>query len=263
MKKKEVSRHSVRMLPSNNLCDLVTYEVENYGPADFVENIQVGNGQFRRERSLMPFQYLDRRADSFKWELYGQQVGEIKGITNAFVFNFHMWRKEGKGLYIFSGTKGSGKTLLACCLANELMERLDICVKFVSIPELLEMTKDSYKDYSKREDLDGIRMAELLIIDDIGVEMKKEWVDSVLFRLIDWRYTGKRVTIFTSNIDIDSLKLDDRIIDRIFDMCIPLHLPEVSVRRKLAEEKNNFFTRDAMKENALTRVDALMGASNQ
>lgn len=51
----------------------------------------------------------------------------------------------------------------------------------------------------EKEDLEKIRTAELLILDDIGAETKKEWIDTELFRLIDYRYSNKRVTIFTSN----------------------------------------------------------------
>lgn len=131
--------------------------------------------------------------------------------------------------------------MLSCCLANELMERLDLVVKFISIPELLEMTKKSFSNFSEKTELDSIRKAELLVLDDIGTEMKKEWVDSVLFRLIDWRYTNKLVTIFTSNIEIDKLKLDERITDRIYEMCIPLALPEKSIRRENSNRKNDEF----------------------
>ncbi len=235
------------MGPSNNFCDLVGYEVENYGHADFVENIEVGNGEFRRARAMLPFAYLNAKACDFKWDVYGQSTEAQKKIVNAFLLNFWKWRKAGKGLYIFSRTKGSGKTMLACCLANEVLGKLDMCVKFISIPEFLELTKDSYKDAAKRADIDGMRTAELLIIDDIGTEMKKEWVDSVLFRLIDWRYTNKLVTIFTSNVEMEDLKLDDRITDRIYDMCIQVNLPEKSIRRQKAKRENDSFMEEVLK----------------
>lgn len=235
------------MAPSNNFCDLVLYDVENYGNADFVENVEVGNGEFRRARAMLPFAYLDARAKNFKWDMYGESTEAQKKIVNAFLVKFGEWKKNGKGLYIFSRTKGSGKTMLSCCIANELMERLDICVKFISIPELLEMTKDSYNDAAKRADMDVIRTADLLIIDDIGVEMKKDWVDSVLFRLIDWRYTGKLVTILTSNVEIDNLKLDSRITERLYEMCVQINLPEVSIRRKKAKIENDNFLNELLK----------------
>lgn len=242
----EVSRERLE-LPDKKYCDLVSYEVEDYGAAEYVENMEVTNGEYRRARAMLPFSYIGMRASDFDWGVYGEELPDQKQAVNAFILNFGAWQKEGKGLYIYSKTKGSGKTMLSCCLANELMERLDIVVKFISIPELLEMTKKSFKDFSEKAELDSIRKAELLVLDDIGTEMKKEWVDSVLFRLIDWRYTNKLVTIFTSNIEIDSLKLDERIIDRIYEMCVPLALPEKSIRRQKSDKKNSEFMNKVIK----------------
>ena len=103
------------------------------------------------------------------------------------------------------------------------------------------MTKKSYIDYMKQSDIETIRTAELLILDDIGAETRKEWVDTELFRLIDYRYSNQKVTIFTSNVPIDELKLNERIIDRIYSMCINVDLPEKSIRTMQAKERNTEF----------------------
>ena len=109
------------------------------------------------------------------------------------------------------------------------------------------MTKQSYKDFAEKENINKIYAAELLILDDLGAEIKKEWIDTELFRLIDYRYTNKRVTIFTSNISMESLKLNDRIVDRIFSMCIKLNLPEKSIRAMQADSENMKFLKGVMK----------------
>ena len=242
----ELSRERIE-LQDGKMCDLVAYNVQNYGYVEYAENIEISNGEFRRARSLMPFNYLDANMQKFNWDLYGQNVQMQQCVAESFVSQFNEYQKAGKGLYIFSKTKGSGKTLLACSLANGIMEHQDICVKFVSVPELLEMTKKSYKDFIEKEDLERIRTAELLILDDIGAETKKEWIDTELFRLIDYRYSNKRVTIFTSNIPMDSLKLNERIVDRIFSMCIKLDLPEKSIRTMQAHDENMEFLKEVMK----------------
>lgn len=245
-KKQEICRERVQ-LKDGGVCDLVSYKVENYGVADYVENAEISNEEYRRKRSLMPFNYLNCKPSDFNWSLYNEDVSKLMQYANAFILNYDMFKEKGKGIYIFSKIKGSGKTMLACCLANAIMERRDICVKFISIPEFLEMTKKKYKGLTEQEELDAIRTAELLIIDDIGTEMKKEWVDTELFRLIDWRYSNKRVTIFTSNIEIENLKLDERIVDRIYSMCIPLKLPEISVRKAMTRKENDLFLKGVTK----------------
>lgn len=246
LEKKELSRERVE-LSDGNMCDLVAYDVEDYGLSEFAENVEVGNGDFRRSRSMMPFHYLEANMAKFKWDVYGSDIAMQRKIAESFIANFNEYQKAGKGMYIFSKTKGSGKTFLSCALANEVMERIDICVKFISVPELLEMTKKSYRDFAKEEGLDRIKTAELLILDDIGAETKKEWVDTELFRLIDSRYVSKKVTIFTSNVPIDMLKINERIVDRIFSMCIRLNLPEKSIRTMRADEENMEFMKNVLK----------------
>lgn len=245
LEKRELSRVRIE-LEGGRMGDLVTYDIKDYGTVEYVENIEVSNGDFRRAHSMMPFNYLDARMDKFRWDIYDENVAMQQKIAKSFVDNFNAYRKAGKGLYIFSKTKGSGKTLLSCCLANGVMEQRDICVKFISVPELLEMTKKSYRYFVEKEELEKIRTAELLILDDIGAETKREWSDTELFRLIDYRYSSKRITIFTSNIAIDELNLNDRIIDRIFSMCIRLNLPEKSVRTMQANAENMTFLKGVM-----------------
>lgn len=244
--KEELSRERIEQ-HDGKMCDLVAYQVKDYGYAEYIENREISNGEFRRSRSLMPFNYLDATMEKFRWDLYGENVSSQERIAQSFIERFREYQRKGKGLYIFSKTKGSGKTLLACCLANGVMEYVDICVKFISVPELLEMTKKSYKDFIEKEDIEKIWAAELLILDDIGTETKKEWIDTELFRLIDYRYSNKKVTIFTSNIAIDALKLNERIVDRIFSMCIKLDLPEKSIRTMQAHDENMNFLKNIMK----------------
>ena len=64
---------------------------------------------------------------------------------NHFIDHFSDWSNRGKGLYIFSGTKGTGKTLLSCVIANELMALYGIRVKFVLISDLISQIKQADK----------------------------------------------------------------------------------------------------------------------
>lgn len=246
MEKKELSREKVE-LEDGKMCDLVSYNVKDYGFAEYAENIEVSNGDFRRSRSMIPLDYADAYMDKFLWDIYDSDIAISKKIAESFITHFHEYQKSGKGLYIFSRTKGSGKTFLACAMSNEIMKNMDICVKFISVPELLEMTKKSYRDFAKEEDLDRIKDAELLVLDDIGTETKKEWVDTELFRLINFRYSNRKATIFTSNVEMDMLKLNDRIVDRIYRRSLRLPLPEKSVRSMQADKENMKFMQNILK----------------
>ena len=49
-----------------------------------------------------------------------------------------MFQREGRGLYFYSDTKGSGKTMIACAVANEILKTHDISVKFTSVTDYIE-----------------------------------------------------------------------------------------------------------------------------
>ena len=84
---------------------------------------------------------------------------------------------------------------------------------------------------------------ELLVLDDLGQKkMGEEWLDDILFRIIDSRYQNKKVTLCTSNIELKKIRLDDRVSDRLNKMCQPIPLPEFSFRQKESiQKKKEFF----------------------
>lgn len=192
----------------------------------------------RRNQSLIPPEYVYKTAKDFEWDIYGEEVKLQKQIVNAFIVNFREFERQGRGLYIYSATKGSGKTMLSCCLCNEIIERYGISVKFISVPDFVELIKDSKREESK-EKADSLYQARLLVLDDIGAQTgKQEWIDNALFRLIDYRKREFLPTIFTSNCDSEKLKMDDRTVDRIVSISTDVKIPERQIRRKKAMDLN-------------------------
>lgn len=47
----ELSRERIE-LQDGKMCDLVAYNVQDYGYVEYAENIEISNGEFRRARSL-------------------------------------------------------------------------------------------------------------------------------------------------------------------------------------------------------------------
>lgn len=230
--------------------DLENYEIEGYpGSVDIVDAPKTLNGGFRQCRSMMPFDNLDRKLKDFRWDVYGgtPESRTAEKMANAFVSGYGRFRKEGKGYFIYSGTKGCGKTLLSCCLANEIMEKQDVSVKFISVLDYLELTKKDYKTMEEKADVERIRQAGILILDDIGVELKREWVNTALYSLINHRHSNRMVTLITSNSPLERLGIDDRVKDRINAMCIMLHLPEVPIRSIKARQENEKFLQSVIR----------------
>ncbi len=223
---------------------LNTYDVEGYGEALYVQEEGRTDGEFRKERAMIPFEFIGMKPKDFIWGSYECNIEAQKKIANAFIINFEKFEANGKGLYIYSKKKGSGKTMLSCCLLNELIDTKPINAKFITVLDFIELTKKGFKFDTCSEEVDAIFGTRLLVLDDIGAQMKKEWVDTVLYRLINYRMSKKLVTVFTSNIAVNELKIDERISERIFKMTIPLILPDVSIRNKKAQEENAAFMKE-------------------
>jgi len=97
-------------------------------------------------------------------------------------------------------------------------------VIFVSVAELFDDIKESFNNQGKANEMlkfqASIKNADLVIFDDIGTETPSKWVKEKLYIYINSRESNKKATIFTSNCSIDELtvKLDDRITDRIYGL---------------------------------------------
>ena len=81
-------------------------------------------------------------------------------------------------------------------------------------------------------------MTEILIIDDFGTEQVASWINDRFYQIINDRYVNKKVTIFTSNIELEKLQYDDRITNRIKETTYQIHFPEESIRGYIAEKNN-------------------------
>ena len=65
-----------------------------------------------------------------------------------------------------------------------------------------------------------------------------EWVNETMYYIINERYINKRVTILTSNCEIDELEYNERIKSRLKEMCGVIHFPEEDLRNNIAKKIN-------------------------
>lgn len=207
---------------------------EFYIPDAGITNQEAG---FRRARAMMPFEFMDKTGKDFLWTSYHTNATEGKELVSKYILKFPKFQEKGMGLYIFSGTKGSGKTMLSCCILNEISKRYAGSVKFVNTLDFLEITKKSFQ--GSDEEVRALYDANLLVIDDLGVQLNKEWIDTTFYRLINDRYVKRKPTIYTSNIPLDKLKMDDRITDRIESTTFQIRLPEESIRKHIRQQEKD------------------------
>lgn len=207
---------------------------------DYARECTKCNGRPIEDHSQVPSLYRDADIYKFKFDIYQKDMGKIKSIVFSFFNDFEKW--QGKGLYLYSKTAGSGKTFLACCLGKSIMMRTNSRLKFITAPDYINMVGQSYKRERGEADPTQIyRECELLILDDIGAHKPGEWQDQELFRLIDTRLSNGKTTIYTSNYSVSDLKIEERTKSRIFKSSIPIRLPEESIRDQMAAKEQNEF----------------------
>ena len=192
--------------------------------------------------AMIPATYKDVRLKDITTNYYQQSKSKqiIKAIgysIKMYLDNLYTNIEEGKGLYLWSETKGSGKTMLAAALANELINEHKRYVKFATSLDILDEIKATYgrRNYDENESaesklLKDLVSAEFLIIDDFGTERATDWAGEKFYQIVNKRYINKKVTFFTSNYDLKTLNYDDRITNRIRERCYIIHFPEESVR---------------------------------
>lgn len=209
-------------------------------------------GRRTEDHSRVPEPFREADIYKFDFSVYSKDMGKAKKIVFNFFNEFPEWKKKGKGLYIWSKEPGSGKTFLACCVAKSTMMKHNISMKFVPATEYLQAVSDTmdnskrgglYEDYTK-----PYMDCDLLILDDIGAHKQSEWSDKEIFRLVNNRINEEKITIYTSNMPIEKLNVDERAKSRITAKAVSIHMPEESIRQKKADEDNEDFLRSVLGE---------------
>lgn len=195
--------------------------------------------------SEMPGALALATMNDFNPSLYRADMSKYMRIFNDFWQHFDVWQSSAKGLYLWSKEYGSGKTFLACCLANSAKTKHHVRIKYITAIEYIDRCSNFNSGHSVKQEILPYLQADILILDDLGAEKKSDWNLQCLNRLIDYRYSHLRVTLYTSNVEINDLA-EGRISNRIYRGALQVHFPEESIRQKLAEKDNADFIRGIM-----------------
>lgn len=145
---------------------------------------------------------------------------------------FPEFKKDGKGLLLY-GTVGTGKTYYAACIANRLLDDgyPVLMTNFARLTNTIQGMFDGKQEY-----IDSLNKYSLLVLDDLGAERKSEFMQEMVFNIIDARYRAGLPFIITTNLTAEEIKKPQdigysRIYDRILERCFPVEVSGTSRRR--------------------------------
>jgi DNA replication protein DnaC len=130
---------------------------------------------------------------------------------------------EGKGLLLMGGC-GAGKTHLAVAALLEIVNSGKpgrvLFANFQDLIQEIQASFDSNEVPSKGEILRPLLEADLLVLDELGSQKPTQFVQDILYYVINTRYNEERATIFTTNYldhpaDAKQEKLEERISVRL------------------------------------------------
>ncbi|MGE7139164.1 ATP-binding protein [Luteibacter sp. NPDC031894] len=166
-------------------------------------------------RSAIPLRFLDRTLEGYKATNDGQR--RALRIATRYVETFADSATVGPSM-VLAGKPGTGKTHIACGIANALIH-MGKPVLFMTVLQALRHIKETYrKDSTRTEEkaMAELMEPELLILDEVGAQLGSEHEKMLMFEIINERYQNCRSTILISNLTGDELTefLGDRVMDR-------------------------------------------------
>ena len=147
--------------------------------------------------------------------------------------------EDGNHGLILWGSVGTGKSYLAGCIANALMEK-EISVCMTNFALILNDLAASFKD--RNEYISRLCSFPLLILDDFGMERGTEYGLEQVYNVVDSRYRSRKPLIVTTNLTLEELQNPEdtphaRIYDRLIEMCTPVRITGENFRKARAREK--------------------------
>ena len=217
----------------------------------FKNNCKCDRERFEKQKQREKEQEIERLKRScfismsqwaYTFDNYKGEKDKSYIIAKNYAKEYEQMKKENIGL-LFCGTVGSGKTYLACCIANALIEEYMIRVKIRNFAQIINDLQKSGFDLDKNEYIEALTNVSVLILDDLGIERDTSYAKEQVYNIVNSRYLKQKPTIFTTNLPYEKIQNSDdgveyeRIYSRIIEMCIPIKVMGEDFRKRLQKEK--------------------------
>lgn len=179
---------------------------------------------------------------AYTFENYQGKENQSLTIAKNFVKDYEEIKKENIGL-LFYGSVGSGKTYLACSIANALIEQYQVRVKIRNFAQIINELQKGGFDLDKNAYIESLVNTSVLILDDLGIERDTSYAKEQVYNIVNNRYLKQKPTIFTTNLSYDTIvncteSVEyQRIYSRIIEMCIPVMVVGEDFRKAIQKDK--------------------------
>ena len=153
-------------------------------------------------------------------------------MAKWYVQHWEEFRKDSTGLLLW-GNVGSGKSFIAGCIANALLDK-GVPMIMTNFARLLNKLTDMYAG-DRNAYIDSFNRYQLMIIDDLGIERNSEFAREQVFSVIDSRYRSQLPMIVTTNLTVDELMdpadlARGRIYSRVLERGLPICVSDQNIR---------------------------------
>lgn len=200
----------------------------------------------RLNGAMIPKRFLNRTLNNFDtsedWQLKAYE--KIKSFVENLNDNLDMGR-----CIVMCGGVGTGKTHLAVSVAQEAMAQGKTAV-YTTVSNLILKIRDTWGTGKTTEMIDTFSSADILILDEVGVQSGTENEKNIIFDVLNARYADVKSTIILSNLTQSEVAkyLGLRIWDRLKENGgFSISLVGNSYRKVAKSSTNNEFVSRKMK----------------
>lgn len=174
--------------------------------------------------------FPDKELLKYTFAADDRKNAKLSDVMQKYVDQFKEFKEKGKGLLLYGGVE-TGKTFFACCIANALIDNGYSCLatNFSRIANTVWDIENKQGYYDKLNSFD------LLVLDDLGVERNTDYMQEIVFNIVDGRDRSGLPMIITTNLTLDEIKkpsdiAKQRIYSRVLKNCFPIQVEGIKRR---------------------------------
>lgn len=188
---------------------------------------------YAREQNRRLSRLLDLGSQSFDtfsfdwysgqvWDQYGRSPLENMEMIREICGNYAHTFGPRSGNMLFTGAPGLGKTFLSACIAREVSD-LGFSVVYDTASHVFQrfecekFGRESEPEESAQADVRRYLQCDLLIMDDLGTEMRTDFVQAAFYRIVNDRLLHRRKTVLSTNLTLEDIarRYGDAVLSRL------------------------------------------------